>query len=653
VGSLATPLALAEFVGALAIVVLLVVALIWRRRILSKVLVVAIVFGIVFANPFGVVAEPSAANARSLTPSHEVDGARHWVKIGGIPIAWFTPYDQPYPWAGAFENSPNSVLKLRYGFSFLPSTGAASVVKQCSNYIGDPCWRDRADDYPLVHRDADGDPFVVPLTTTIVPSRQNESAYVDVPNVYEVRLGLTSWRSVAYWVLVSIALVLAARMSAVRWRSVGLAVAGCVVAGVALGGILAAVPQSARGAASGTHELLPEPAQVPTPSRSIEPTPIEGYAADCIVRRDRVLFNRCGRIDRLTAAEVNDGALAVWTAEADGFMHLRARRLSSRGQPLGAASTTIRSWDQSANPGGWNCDIPAELQAARVASGNVLIAWSSACDLHGGGGGPASITGLVLTAAGEIVRGPFPMLAYDRGLSAEPSPRYWLRSTSSGKPFLFWEAPTRSAYYGRALFVSRLDSQLRAAEATEVLHEEHGIGSIAVECGAACVVAQGREAAITLRVLGSNGRVLRRGVIARDSTTPRSELVAAAHGNRYYAGWLESDGTNVDGYLVTLGAARTPAVQRVASRLPAGDGTRGALPDPLGISHDRLNAALVFQTPTLADDEFLLHIASREDVSTSSTDVRLGEPSVVGDVLVAIAGLWPTTPAEPVSVIVW
>ena len=650
-GSLATPLALAEFVGTLAIVVLLVVALIWKRRILSKVLVAAIVFGIVFANPFGVVAEPSAANAQSLTPSREVDGAQHWMKISGIPVAWFSPYDQPYPWAGAFENSPNSVLKLRYGFSFLPSTGAASVVKQCSNYIGDPCWRNRADDYPLVHRDADGDAFVVPLTTTIVPSRQNESAYVHVPNVYEARLGLTSWRSVAYWVLVGIALVLAARMSAVRWRSVGLAVAGCVVAGVALAGVLAAVPQSARGAASDTQELLPEPAEAPAPSRSTEATPIESYGADCIVRRDSVLFNRCGRIDRLTAVEVNDGALAVWTAEADGFMHLRVRRLSSRGQPLGAASTTIRSWDQSANPGGWNCDIPAELQAARLASGNVLIAWSSTCDLHGGGGGPASITGLVLTAAGDIVRRPFPMLAYDRGPTGEPSPRYWLRSTSAGEAFLFWEAPTRSAYYGRALFVSRLDPSLHADEATELLSEEHGVGSIAVACGATCVVAQGLGDAVTLRALGSNGRVLRREVVPRDFTTPRSELVAAANGHRYYAGWLESDGTNIDGYLVTHDAAGAPVVERVANRIPAGNGMRGALPDPLGIVDDRVGTALVFQTPTVADDEFLLHVASHVNVSTSSTDVRLGEPSIVGDVLVANADLWPTTPAEPVSVI--
>jgi hypothetical protein len=332
-------------------------------------------------------------------------------------------------------------------------------------------------------------------------------------------------------------------------------------------------------------------------------------------------------------------------------MHLRTKRLSASGEPRDATSTVLFSWDQSANPGGWNCAIPAELQSVQLADGNVLVAWSSVCDLHGGGGGPASITGLLLTRTGAVVREPFPMLAYDRGLTAEPSPRYWLRTTTTGEPVLFWEAPTRQRYYGRALFVSRLDRRLQSAAGSEVLYGEHGIGSVAVACGAECVVAQGLSAGITFHVVGAGGGVLRRAAVSRDPSSPRSELVAAARGTHYHAGWIESDGVNADGYLASLDVAGAPVVQKVASRIPAGDGRQGVTPNPLGIAVDR-PPALVFQTPTAVTDELQLHVASPKALSTKSTDVRLGEPSVIGDVLVAIAGLWPSTPAEPVSVMV-
>jgi hypothetical protein len=649
VSSLATLLAWVEFVGTVAVAVLLVLALVRKRHLLTTAVVVAIVFGIFFANPFGVIAKPSAMNARSLTPSSEADGSRHWVKLGGIPVAWFTPYDQPYPWAGFGENSPRSVLKLRYGFSFLPSTGAASVVEQCSNDIDYPCWRDRSDDYPLVYRDAEGRRFVVPLTKTLVPSRQGESAYPNVPHVYEAQLGIASWRGLGYWLLVGVALAVSAGTVAVRWRVVGLAAAGCLLAGVAVGGVIAALPGSTRSAASVMPPLLPEPAEAPESSGSIEPTPIESYEPSCIVRTSGVAANRCGRIDALTASATPDGILAVWTAEADGLMQLRTRRLSSGGKPLDAASTLRRSWDESANPGGWNCAIPAELQSAPLADGNVLVAWSSTCDLHPSSS-PASITGLVLTPSGDVARDPFPMLVYDRGLTAEPAPRYWLRTTVTGDAVLFWEAPSRTPYH-RALFVSRLNAQRRAADATEILSEEHGIGSVAAACGSTCLVVEGNAAGITYKVLDADGRILRDGPSLRGPAMPRSELVAATRGNRFYAGWIESDGVNADGYLATLDVAGIPAVQKVASRVPAGGGNRGVTPDPLGIATGRA-PALMFQTATAAEDEFLLHVASPGVVSTTTTDVRLTTPSVLGDVLVAIAGLWPSTPDEPVSVLV-
>ncbi len=641
-----------EFFGTLAILVLLGVSLFWKRHLLTGVLVAAIVFGVAFANPFGVVAEPSAANARSLKPTTETDGARHWVKVGRIPVAWYTPYDQPYPWAGAFENSPNSVLKLRYGLSFLPSTGASSVVEQCSNDIGDPCWRDRADDYPLVHRDARGRAYVVPLTKTLVPSRQGESAYPSVPHVYGVSLGIASWRGAVYWLLVAVTLGFAARTSRLDLRSIGIAIAVLVAVGLVAAGALAVVPAPARSASSVEPELLPERAEAPPVSGVAQTTPIETFRTGCIQTVNGVARNSCSRIDSLTAVETADGILAIWTAEADGLVHLHTRRLSPRGEPLDAGSATVRSWSQTDSSGQWNCGVPAELQATRLASGEVLLAWSSACDLRGGTGGPASISGAVLSPSGSLVRGPFLVLGYDRGSTAEPRPRYWLRSSTGGEALLIWEAPTRARYYGRALFASRLDADLRAVDATEFGYGEHGVGSVAVACATSCLVTQGLEDGITLRVVSTAGRVLRREVVPRSPDSPRSELVAGVDGSRYTAGWLESDGVNVDGYVTVLRSGEQPSVRRVAQRIPNGNGSDGSTPDPWGIAARRGEPALVFQTTTASGDEFLLHSASGSSMITETLDARLGGPTLVAGVLVAIAGVWPTKPAEPVSVVV-
>ena len=223
-------------------------------------------------------------------------------------------------------------------------------------------------------------------------------------------------------------------------------------------------------------------------------------------------------------------------------------------------------------------------------------------------------------------------------------------TTKTGDAVLFWEAPSRTPNR-RALFVSRLTAQQRAADATEILSEKHGIGSVAVACGSTCLVVQGDTDGISYKVLDAHGRVLRDGPLLRGQAMPRSELVAATRGNRFYAGWIESDGANADGYLATLGVAGIPAVQKVASRVPAGGGNRGVTPDPLGIAAGRA-PALIFQTATAAEEGFLLHVASPGAVSTTTTDVRLTTPSVLGDVLVAIGGRWPSTPDEPVSVLV-
>ena len=153
-------------------------------------------------------------------------------------------------------------------------------------------------------------------------------------------------------------------------------------------------------------------------------------------------------------------------------MQLRFGRLSPDGRPLDSRSRLVSSWEQRSSTGELNCDVPAELQAVRLTRHQALIAWSSACDLRGGTGGPASITGVVVDDAGRIVRTPFRILGYDRGLTAESRPLFWLRSTVAGNALLVWEAPSRVTSYHRALFVSRLNAGLQAERAIEIFSED-------------------------------------------------------------------------------------------------------------------------------------------------------------------------------------
>jgi hypothetical protein len=258
----------------------------------------------------------------------------------------------------------------------------------------------------------------------------------------------------------------------------------------------------------------------------------------------------------------------------------------------------------------------------------------------------------VLTPSGGLVGEPFLVLGYDRGNTAWPSPQYWLRSTNAGEAVLFWEAPTRTRYFGRALMVSKLGSDLRAGDPVEVLYGEHGVGTVAIACADSCLLAQGLPEGVVLRVVGTDGRVARREVVPRSPESPGSALVADADRDRYVAGWIESDGTNVDGYVAVLSGAAARAVSRVAQRIPNGDGMSGSTPDPFGVTAELRFPALVFQTTTTSDVVFLLHDASPSTIVTRRLDLRLGEATLVDDVLVAIGGLVRTKPAEPVSVLV-
>jgi hypothetical protein len=651
VESVATPLALIEFFGALVIVALLLVALAWKRRLLTGVLVVAIVFGVVFENPIGVVVKESDVSAQSLTPSDQADGALHWLKITGVPIAWFTPYNQEYPWAGLYENSPRSVLKVRYGLTFLPSTGATSVVQQCDGTILKPCWGgDRGDDYPLVYRDAAGRAYLVPLTKTYVPSAQGQSPTVSVAHVYSAKLGIASWRALGYWLLVAVAIVVASRSPQLRRRSLAIAGGAAVLCGLVFTGAiaLAVLPAPLRESSSVTPELLPERADDPASAGVAQLTPIETYAADCMQKIEGAVRNTCGRLEDLTAVEAAGRILAIWTAEDDRLMQLRVRRLTLAGKPLGAGSTTIRRWEQTDGNGHDNCDVPYDLQSVRLADGNVLVGYSRFCDLRGGGPEHPTITGALLSPTGELLREPFPLISWDNGRTAQTSPHFWLRATSAGVPILVWEGPTRTQTNGRGLFMSALDSGLQAGAGREFASEYYGFGSVAIACKESCLVAQGDDEGITLRHVSTDGRVLWEKPLRQPSGRPGSELVASADQPGYLLGWLDSDGVNVDGYLARVQPHGQTSVQRVARQVPAGDGMHGLTPDPLGIASGR--RALVFDTAGASDDEFLLHAASDGSLVSKTLEVRMGDATMIGDVLIAAAGLFPTKPTDPVSV---
>jgi hypothetical protein len=651
VSSVADALAVIEFLGTFLVLGFLAVALL-RRRLITVALVVAILFGIVFANPFGVVASSSSADARTLAPTEEADGARHWVKVAGVPVAWFTPYNDEHPFA--FENSPSSTLKLRYGFSFLPSTGATSVVPQCANDIDVPCWKGRPDDYPLLHSDGDDRRYVVPLSQTLVVDQQGGTgSYPYVPHVYDVRLGLASRLALVYWLLVGGALVVALRRGRPRWRAIAIACGCSVAVGVVGSVIVATVPAEARSAESRTPPLLPGAAPAPSASGAAQIRSIEPVAEGCIVERSGyVPYNRCGQVDQLTAVETSGRALAVWTARRNDVTELRTRALSRAGEPIGSRSAIATSWQTVTASGEISCDLPADLASAPMPDDQVLVVWSSACDLHGGVGGRATISGVVLDAQGGVVRGPSVVLAYDRGNTAEPAPLFWLVATAQGVPYLAWVAPSHASAYRRALYISRLDAALRPSDPHEVLSEESALGAIAIACGRACLVAHGRDDLIALRLLDDKGRVTSTSSIAHASVAGRSGLVAEAAGDRFVLGWLESDGVNVDARLATVRTGSPVAVETVARRIPHGDGSDARVPEPLGIATAGKAPALVFETAVGEDSGVKqLHTASRGSVVSRSIDVDLQAGSVVGDdALVAIAGLWFAKPPEPVSV---
>jgi hypothetical protein len=656
VGSLGRALGAVEFFGTVLVLILLIGGLIARRRRRTPVVVVAVVFGIVFANPLGVITRQSATDPRPMSPSMHADGARHWVKIAGVPVAWFTPYNEEYVHAGWYENVPTSALKLRYGISFLPSTGASTVVGQCSNSISDPCWRGRPEDYPLVHHDHSGNTWIVPLGEAPRPDVSGEWKTVHVPQFYEVGFGLASTRALVYWLSVACVIGVMAAQSRFRWADVGRVAAGCVGVGVVLAVVLAVVPMPARSADSQSPELLPKAADTPKADATLSAAVIsdEPYGASCVAREGNTTHYRCRRALELTAVENRGAILAIWTSQPSpaGLTQLRVRRLSLAGVPLGSSSPLLQPWPGENPPGSGNCNIPVDLQAAPLIGGDVLIAWSNSCGR--GTTEPASINGVVVDGAGKLVRGPFVVAEFARG-PASTAPLFWLRSTSAAETVLVRTGPSRTNPYFHSLFASVLNDRQRAEMAKEVVALEHDeIGSVAVACGKTCVVAHGLQGMITFTFLSSRGDVERESSIEQGQAAFHSMLTATAVADGFVIGWLESEGVNVDARIATVRAGRAPSVATVGKDIPNG-GVHPTIPQPLGIAVRRTAPALIWQGVTYVEGklQLRLYFASSTGKTANALDLILSESTIAGeDTLVAVASSQPIALPDAVSVAV-
>jgi hypothetical protein len=596
----------------------------------------------------------SASDARPLAPSENADDTRHWVKVAGVPVAWFTPYAEAYVSSDEdeFSRSPGSSLKLRYGLSFLPSTGAATVVGECSVVFSDPCWTgELGDRYPLVQRDENGRTWVVPVGEAPVDDASGNQ-FVAVPRFFEVGLGVASTAAFVYWLVVGGLVGVAALQRRLRWRVVALTGVSAVVAGLLLAGVLAAVPAPERSAVLRASTLLPEPVE-PSDAPTLEPTLIsaEPHAEGCVTIDDGTTIYRCRRAEEMTAVETGDAILAVWTSHPGprNERTLRARTLALDGTPLGPSRALLPPWpvELPRGSGSGNCELPTDLQAAALGNGHVLVAWSNFCGYRTSK--PSPIQGLVLDERGRVVREPFVVATHDVGAPGAAS-RFWLRSTPTGDVLLVLTEPARPDTHGQVLHASVLGADLRATRATRLAASDEAFGSIAVACGSSCVVARALDGTIELTVVSAAGKVVRRATVVQGRAALRSELTAAASGDRFFVGWLESEGVNSGARLATLEPGRAPVVLNLADDVASGYFSHPYVPEPLGIDLTG-EPALVWQASTGPNDEILrLQHATRAKRTEYEVDELLHEPSVVSGRLAAVAiGPVPALP-DAVSV---
>jgi hypothetical protein len=646
--SLETSVRLVELVGAGILLVALLVATIRRSRRLPRLLAAAAVFGVVFLNPFGVAVTPTRDDPRPVTPVGTADTGVHWVKVLGVPVAWFVPYSKEYLYRG--ENSPTAALKLRYGLSFLPTTGAKTVASQCGS--ADVCWQD---DYPLVQRDSRGRTWLVPLGQAPLGNVVGQAAYIHVPHFYAVRLGLGSVEGLIYWILLLGVAWVMLRGRHVRRRAIVPPAVAFVVAGVVLNLALAAAATPSRSASSREPQLVPKAPPVPRSSGRLTPTPISDrhYSDACMRQEGQTTLMLCRGADELAAAQTGDTVLAVWSVQPDpdSGTEFRVRRLSPSGRPLGPSRLLPRLWG--------DCPAPANLQAAPIPQGRVLLVWFDSC------AGGSDLDAIVLDRRARLVRKPFVVahVAPSYGSSGTGVP-FWLRSTTSGRPLLVWTGSSRESAYGNGVFTAFLDRRLRVRRINEIVGKDELIGDIAVACSSRCIVARiigtsvGTQPAATIDVdfLSATGAVAGRQYTSLGSPNLFSHPVAVAVRDRFYVGLLTTRrGSAATALVITIRRKdAAPSVARVWADVPAGEGSSPGIPDTLGIFGAARGApTLAWQAGTSEGSTFVskIYLADGRRRSSKTLATPLRERTFVGSDGTLIAVDSPGTPfPDPVSV---
>jgi hypothetical protein len=659
-GSLETSIRLIELVGGGMLLLAVLVATSRRSRWLLPLLVAAAVFGVVFLNPLGVVAKVTRGDPRPVAPVGTADTGVHWVKVLGIPVAWFVPYRKNYLFYG--ENSPSGALKLRYGLSFLPSTGARTIVSQCSNSITDPCWRD---DYPLVQRDSRGRTWLVPLTEAPLGNVSGQQSYIHVPHFYAIRLGLASVEGLAYWVLLLGVAWLVLRARPVPRRTVVAPVVALVVGGVLLNLALAAAATPSRSASSREPQLVPKAPPEPRSTGELAARRItdQHYPDACVKHVGQTTTYFCRGAVHVTAAETGDTVLAVWTAQPnpDFRTQLRVRRLSPSGRPLGP-SRLIGSWSSTtpSDPGHGNCHVPTDLQASPLARGRVLVVWSDSCELSTADHA-SDLVAIVLDRSGRLVRRQSVVAHVPASFPSGSGVQFYLRSTTSGRSLLVWIGKARESKYTTAGFTAFLDVRGRARRINEIVGASGG--DLAVACSSRCILAYHLgtsvgtqpQGSIEVYFLSRTGAVTSRQAAYLGSPNLFSHPVAVGVDDRFYVGILTTQrGSAATAFLATFREDVASSIARVWTNVPTGAGSSPGIPEPIGI----FGAAT--GTPTLAWQAGAsqgskpltkIYLADGSRRSSKSVTSSLLEPMFVGGdgTLVAVGSAGTPFP-EAVSV---
>jgi hypothetical protein len=630
-GGIGNLLWLVEVVGTPIVLVLLV------RRVMSGAglalaVTAAVVFGLVFANPFGVAVARSREDPRPLRPSAEADDARHWLEIAGVRVAWFYVYSTED--LIAFDTGASGSVKLRYGLTFLPSTGGGTVFRQCSNDVTDPCWRGN---YPLVYRDRDDTSWIVAVADEPVVDARGRVTFERAPRFYELRLGVVSWAGLVYWLLVAGILAVAAADRRVVARSAGLAAAASVAAGFAITLVVAASPPAPRPPGPELPELIPKAPALPRADRRLRLASLsdEGTAPGCVRREGTTTQRLCALAELATAAESRGGILAAWTSRPNPgqAVGLRVRRLSRAGRPVAPSTAPLAPWPGS---GPARCRRPAELQATRLAGGAVLVAWWDTC-VEALDRATHEVRGVVLAPSGRLRRGPFRIVAFR--WPRDQSTPFRLASTAAGRPFVLWRGESRNDNSGRSdLFAAFLDGRGRARRARRLTSGPEPVGVVAVACDVRCYVAHASEGVVEMHALEPSGRHVRLAAIRQGASRLSSDLVASAVGGRLFVGWLElRAGIDVTARIATFRDGEH-AVETVARGRPPAPAREPAAPEPLGLAVRSGTPTLLWQTQ-LRNGETARRVysARRGRMSASAVDRALDDSTVVGSVVVAVA----------------